>query len=103
MVTRRLRGAFAAGLLSLAVLAAPPARALPPVTETVTPFSISAKGSMPNVTVDAAGTAYIAWDEPFDSAANRAQVMFCRLPRGATACSPLTPVNPPGDSGTLPI
>jgi hypothetical protein len=37
-------------------------------------------GEQPGLAVDAAGTAYIAWNGP------SASLRFCRLPRGATAC-----------------
>jgi hypothetical protein len=40
-------------------------------------------GGKPGVAVDAAGTAYIAWDGP---EANNSTLRFCRLARGATAC-----------------
>jgi hypothetical protein len=46
-------------------------------------FGIGA-GSAPGVAVDAAGTAYIAWNGP--EAVSTLQ--FCRLPRGASACAP---------------
>ena len=41
-------------------------------------------GSQPGLAVDAAGTAYVAWSGP----GNPQPLMFCRLPRGATACDP---------------
>jgi hypothetical protein len=37
-------------------------------------------GEQPGLAVDAAGTAYIAWNGP------SASLQFCRLPRGATVC-----------------
>ena len=43
----------------------------------------SAPGSKPGVAVDAAGTAYIAWNGP---ESRDTPPHFCRLPRGATAC-----------------
>ena len=45
------------------------------------PFTIG-DGDLPAVAVDAAGTAYIAWNgsDPQDTP------RYCRLPRGATAC-----------------
>jgi hypothetical protein len=54
-------------------------------------------GSSPNVAVDPAGTAYIAWASA--TAPNPAQ--YCRLPRGAAACDvTLTLPSPPGASGS---
>lgn len=40
-------------------------------------------GKEPGLAVDAAGTAYIAWNGPEGT---NATLRFCRLPRGATAC-----------------
>ena len=40
-------------------------------------------GNNPGVTVDPAGTAYIAWVGPENTVTT---LQFCRLPRGATAC-----------------
>ena len=44
----------------------------------------SGEGHKPGVAVDAAGTAYVAWNgpEPRDTS-----LRFCRLPRGASACA----------------
>jgi hypothetical protein len=44
-------------------------------------FSIG-PGGQPGLAVDAAGTAYVAWNGP------SAVLRFCRIPRGATACDP---------------
>jgi len=46
--------------------------------------SLSAAGTFPSVLVDEAGTAHIAWNEGRGDAADVA--VYCRLPRGATAC-----------------
>jgi hypothetical protein len=61
------------------LLAAVAALLLAPATASA--FKIG-DGEWPGLTVDAAGTAYIAWTGPGDPALLR----FCRLPRGATAC-----------------
>lgn len=57
-------------------------------------------GDQPNVTLDADGTAYIAWR---GSGNESRRLFFCRLPRGATACAPQTELAPQGDSLTVPI
>jgi hypothetical protein len=49
-------------------------------------------GSGPGVALDAAGTAYIAWNGP--EAVTTLQ--FCRLPRGASACAPRSMIPAPG-------
>ena len=50
--------------------------------------------------VDAAGTAYIAWIGP-ERLANTLQ--FCKLPRGATACSAKSALKTTGNSLTRPF
>ena len=65
-----VRLAVAAGAVSL-LLAAPAHGA---------PFVLG-EGSEPNVAVDPAGTAYIAWRGPGET------LRFCRLPRGASTCA----------------
>ena len=57
-------------------------------------------GDSPNATVDAAGTAYIAWR---GAGSESARLFFCKLPRGAPGCSVRTELSPPGDSLTVPI
>lgn len=49
-------------------------------------------GEQPGLAVDAAGTAYIAWNGPSSS------LQFCRLPRGATACDNQHPIAAAGAS-----
>src|SRR3954465_9709239 len=58
-------------------------------------------GIEPDVEVDAAGTAYIAWigAEP----TGNSSLHFCRLPRGATACAVNAPITTPGTSLTRPF
>ena len=76
------RACFAAVVFAL-VLAAPAGAA------TAIPIGT---GVDPNVVLDAAGTAYIAWngDEPLSST-----IRFCKLPRGAAACSVATTITDP--------
>jgi hypothetical protein len=80
MLSRRLPGVALAALFVL--IAAACASAAVPSTK-VTPILIG-DGYNATVTVDAAGTAYIAYDgnEPTENSLH-----FCRLPRGATACA----------------
>src|SRR5436190_10096491 len=91
----RLRGAVTAMLLVLA--AAMPAHAGAAVGE---PIVIGANGDSANVSVDAAGTAYITYNEKSPTG-EHSTLMFCRLPRGAGACAPLTAVPTPGISESL--
>ena len=57
-------------------------------------------GYSPGVAVDAAGTAYIAWIGP-EPLANTLQ--FCKLPRGASACSVKSALKTTGNSLTRPF
>jgi hypothetical protein len=50
-------------------------------------FTIGA-GSQPGVAVDAAGTAYVAWNQT--GGPDPVPLAFCRIPRGATSCTPAT-------------
>jgi hypothetical protein len=52
------------------------------------------------VTLDDAGTAYIAFT---GQGANSTELDFCKLPRGATACAPRTTIAAPGDSLSIPL
>lgn len=73
-ISRRLGGVLAGLAAGLALLAA--ARDAPAST----PFQL-AVGKEPNLAVDGAGTAHIAW---FDRAAQT--VEYCRIPRDKRAC-----------------
>src|SRR3954454_16369871 len=95
MGSGRLRGAVTAVVLGL--LALVPAHALATVGA---PIKIGANGENPNVSVDAAGTAYITYNQKSPTG-DHSTLMFCRLPRGASACAPLTPVPTPGISESL--
>lgn len=64
--------AIVAAAVAVTLMSAPAASA----------FVIGA-GGKPGLAVDAAGTAYVAWNGP---EANNSTLHFCRLPRGATAC-----------------
>ena len=69
------------GLLA-AILVGAPAAAAGSVT-------VGQGDNAPGVAVDAAGTAYIAWD-------NHNTLQFCRLPRGASACDIAHSIAAPG-------
>jgi hypothetical protein len=73
-----LRSAFLT--LAAALLLAAPAHA-------AAPFVIGA-GENPGLAVDAAGTAYIAWNGTENTGTR--SLHFCRLPRGATSCTDTT-------------
>ena len=49
-------------------------------------------GVAPNVVLDGAGTAYIAWNG--DEVSN-STIRFCKLPRGAAVCSVATTITDP--------
>jgi hypothetical protein len=95
MVTGR-RGCAAAIVLVLALCALLPASAF---GEAGQPIRLGV-GANPNVSLESDGTADIAFT---GAGANSAQLFFCRLPRGATACSVTTQVAAPGDSLTIPL
>src|SRR3954466_7661734 len=80
-------------ILALFLAAAGPAQAAAP--------GPVGPGVEPDVEVDAAGTAYIAWigAEP----SGNTTLHFCRLPRGAGACDVNAPITTPGTSLTRPF
>src|SRR3954452_23699506 len=55
-------------------------------------------GVAPNVVLDAAGTAYIAWNG--DEVQN-STIRFCKLPRGASVCSVATTITDPAQRNSL--
>ena len=57
-------------------------------------------GVEPDVEVDPAGTAYIAW---IGAEPSTTTLHFCRLPRGAAACDVNAPITAPGTSLTRPF
>jgi hypothetical protein len=80
----------ACALAALFLIAASGARAAPVAI---------GQGKAPAVALDAAGTAYIAWNgTEFNSSLN-----FCRLPRGAQACEPTVAIPTQGTSLTRPF
>ena len=75
--------------------------ALFPAAAAAAPGSLGT-GSRPHVAMDAAGTAYIAWNGIENSGPNT--LYFCRLPRGGTACqNPSTVVSTTGNSLSQPF
>jgi hypothetical protein len=54
-----------------------------PVAASAAPVTTIGDGSKPGVAVDAAGTAYIAWNGP---EASTSSLQFCRKPRAAAGC-----------------
>jgi hypothetical protein len=67
--------------------AAPSQAAVAPIT--------AGPGEHPTVAVDGAGTGYVAWNER--SGPNANVVRVCKIPRGATACTPLATFSPEGE------
>jgi hypothetical protein len=90
----RLRGAIIATAFALLALAAPGASA-----DVGQPIDLGL-GQNPNVTLEADGTAHIAYT---GQGANSTELNYCRLPRGATQCSPHSIIPAPGDSLTIPF
>lgn len=86
MLIQRCVGAVAAALAFAALLAAPAVSAVP--SARVSPILIGG-GQNAAVTVDPSGTAHIAYngDEP-----NENSLHYCRLPRGARACTVRTTI-----------
>ena len=90
MGSRRRQGAVTIVALVLTALLAVSAQAA-----VQTPVNISASGQNPNVTLDAAGDAHIAFTgRGIDSKL----LFYCRIPAGGNACAPLTQINAPGDT-----
>src|SRR5437763_377053 len=86
---RRLPGVLLAVALTAAAAALVPPTSTAQVSVTkVTPILIGS-GNNAAVTVDSSGTAHIAFDgnEP-----NENSLHYCKLPRGATACSVQTTI-----------
>ncbi|MDQ1680452.1 MAG: hypothetical protein QOI42_1311, partial [Frankiaceae bacterium] len=66
----------------------------------ISPVLLDPNGDQPNVSLDAAGNAYVAWRGRGSSSA---QLYFCRFPRGAGACAARSQIAAPGDSLSLPL
>ena len=94
MGSGRLRGVVIGTLLAIA--AAFPAAAPADVGQ---PIDLG-PGQNPNVTLEADGTAHIAFT---GLGANSTELDYCKLPRGATQCSVRSQVPAPGDSLTIPF
>src|SRR5947209_18109014 len=59
----------------------------PPASGEPAPFAITSSANVhhPSIAVEGNGTAHIAWTA-YHAAGGADQLMYCRLPRGATAC-----------------
>jgi hypothetical protein len=75
-----------AAAVAASLLVAAPARAATPV--------VVGTGADPGLAVDAAGTAYLAWNGPEPGGTR--SLHFCRLPRGATSCADVAIAPPDG-------
>src|SRR3954453_24053450 len=94
MVTRRLRSAFIG--MVIAALALLPAAASADVGQ---PVDLGV-GQNPNVTLQADGTAHIAYT---GQGANSTELDYCKLPRRATQCSVKAIIPAPGCSLPIPF
>lgn len=70
---------------AMGVAAAPAGAAVPH------PFTAGV-GDKPTLTLDAAGTGWVAWNQKIDGQTNK--VVVCRVPRGGTACAATTSITP---------
>ena len=95
MLTRRLRHGAVTTVVA-AALALLPAVATADVGQ---PIDLG-PGQNPNVTLEADGTAHIAFT---GQGANSKELDYCKLPRGASQCSVRTVIAAPGDSLTIPF
>jgi hypothetical protein len=86
---RGRRGGLAVAALIVG-LAASPAQAAP------APLSVG-PGEKPNVAIDGAGTAHVAWNSTDDL-----KLRYCRLPPGATGCPAVQEVALPDDASARP-
>jgi hypothetical protein len=93
MVQRRRGGALSATAIVLAGLASSAHAAVG------TPIDLG-QGDKPNVTVEANGTADIAFT---GRGSNSKELDYCRLPLDATACSVRSTIPAPGDSLSIPL
>ncbi len=80
-----MRRALVLAVLLATVVIAPAAVAAPQ------PFT-AGQGERPTLTVDAAGTAWVAFNQKIDGLSNK--VVVCRVPRGATACAATASIMP---------
>lgn len=84
---RSLIGFLAASALALALTASAEAISKPIKIGT----NASGLPSQPAVAVDAAGTAYVVWDDPIATTSRPADTVlnFCKIAKGATGCAPV--------------
>ena len=80
-----MRRVIVLGLLVTAFASAPASAAAP------APFT-AGTGDRPTLTLDAAGNAWVAWNQRIDGLTNK--VVVCRVPRGATACAATASITP---------
>src|SRR4051812_17755792 len=104
MLTWRRRGVVTFLAIAVSCLGALPSQARvvarAALDDPFAPVLLDPNGDQPNVTLDAAGTAYVAWR---GRGSNSAQLFFCRFPRGAKACAARSQIAAPGDSLSLPL
>jgi hypothetical protein len=94
-VLRVKRSLITAAIALLAVAAAPAGAGANDL------FTLDADAtSAGKLTVDAAGTAYVTWTR--DGGASSEAAMYCRVPQGASACSPLLELPLPAASSGNP-
>jgi hypothetical protein len=67
------------------------------VTPAAKPFTVGT-GEFPDIAVDTTGTAHVVWNEDSGSASSADPVVYCQIPRGATACSVKTVLSAPLDT-----
>lgn len=65
-----------------------PKTAAAPAPQAPPPFVLSGAGSFPDMLVDEAGTGHVVWNEDRGDGAD--VVVYCRIPRGASACNART-------------
>ena len=95
MYVRRVGRSFGALLTALALAA--PAQAAEPPGLGVTPFTLSADqgARRVNVAVDDSGTGHFAWDFHAAGTSGPDPLIYCRVPRGASACQGQQTLNLP--------
>lgn len=84
--------------LFLLVALACSAAALPAATAAASDLTLATNGSDPSIAVDDAGTGHLAW---YAQTGSTNQVVYCRLPRGASDCSVRKVLATPGNAATF--
>lgn len=97
VLTRRR---FAAAIVALAIASLVVVCSAGGAAPTAAPIVLGS-GVEPNISIDSAGTAYVVWQGSETSLSPK--LFFCRFPRGASACAPLTEFTPPGDEAGRPF